>query len=200
MSTLAAAGDLTGRALSAMRVRPGTLTAIGVVASIVTPLITRRGGVFVAVAALLVLTTAGTDIGRGALSVHTGRRGARGEVFDSLGARVAEAGWLCAFYALGAMGGVVVVAGALSWLHEYVRAKAVSAGMTEPGMQTLGERNMRVIIAVVGFVVAGAAVVLGDGLSAGFATGIASLATTAWALLGALGFVQLLIVVGSALR
>lgn len=200
MSTLAAAGDLTGRALSAMRVRPGALTAIGVAASIVTPLITRRGGVFVAVAALLVLTTAGTDIGRSALAVHTGRRSTRGEVFDSLGARIAEAGWLVAFYVLGAMGGVVVLAGALSWLHEYVRAKAVSAGMTEPGMQTLGERNMRVIIAVVGFVVAGAAVVLGDGLSVGFATGIASLATTAWALLSALGFVQLLIVVGSSLR
>ncbi|MEV0644384.1 CDP-alcohol phosphatidyltransferase family protein [Phytomonospora sp. NPDC050363] len=183
-----------------MRIRPGTLTAIGVTAGIVTPLITRRGGVFVAVAAVLVLTTAGTDVARSALTVHTGRRGARGQVFDALGARIAEGAWLWAFYVLGAMGGVVVLAGALSWMHEYVRAKAVGEGMTEPGMQTLGERNMRVLIAVIGFVVAGAAVVLGDGMSAGFATGIASLAATAWALLGALGFVQLLIVVGSTLR
>ena len=200
MSALAAAGNLTGRALSAMRVRPGTLTAVGVAASVVTPLITQRGGGYVAVAALLVLVTAGTDVARAALTVHTGPRSARGQVFDALGARVAEGGWLWAFYAMGAMGGVVVIAGALSWLHEYVRARAVSAGMTEPGMQTLGERNMRVIIAVVCFVVAGAATVLGDGMSAGFATGIASLAATAWALLSALGFIQLLIVVGTALR
>lgn len=200
MSALAAAGNLTGRALTAMRVRPGTLTGVGVVAALITPLITGRGGGFIALAAVLVLTTAGTDIGRAALGVHAGRRTHRGEVFDALGARVAEAAWLWAFYVLGAMGGVVVIAGALSWLHEYVRAKAVAAGMTEPGMQTLGERNMRVMIAVIGFVVAGAAVILGDGLSTGFATGIASLATTAWALLGFLGFVQLLIVVGTTLK
>lgn len=200
MSALVAAGNITGRALTAMRVRAGALTGVGLFAALITPLITGRGGGFIALAAVLVLTTAGADIGRAALAVHTGRRTHRGEVFDALGARVAEAAWLWAFYLLGAMAGAVVIAGALSWLHEYVRAKAVAAGMTEPGMQTLGERNMRVIITVIGFVVAGAAVFVGDGLSAGLATGVASLATTAWALLSFLGFVQLLIVVGTTLE
>jgi len=49
----------------------------------------------------------------------------------------------------------VVAAGGTSWLHEYVRARATAAGMTEIGAVTVGERPTRVSVAFSGLLVAG---------------------------------------------
>src|SRR5205823_2518967 len=81
---------------------------------------------------------------------------------------------------LGTPAWVAVLAGAVTGLHEYVRARAVAAGMTGLGVTTLAEHRTRAGIAALGLALAGAA---------GFATreltvGTATLAGTAWLLFG----------------
>ena len=62
--------------------------------------------------------------------------------------RIGELGWLAAFWVAGAPGWLVVAAGAASWLHEYLRARATAGGMAEIGAVTaLGAQGERATVA-----------------------------------------------------
>ena len=141
------------------------------------------------------LLAAVADSVDGAVAVVTGRTSRLGYVYDSVADRVGEAAWLIAFWLLGAPGLLVAAAGALSWLHEYVRARSVSAGMREIGAVTVGERPSRVLVAMLGLVAAGAARLIQWDLGAGTITVVAAI----WALLAGFGLVQLLGAVRRAL-
>ncbi|WFE29477.1 CDP-alcohol phosphatidyltransferase family protein [Solwaraspora sp. WMMD791] len=187
-----AVADLLGRA----GVGPNAVTVAGLVLCAATPVAASRGGYGLLVAAALVLLAAVADTVDGALAVVTGRATRLGYVYDSLADRAGEAFWLLAFWLAGAPGPLVVAAGALSWLHEYLRARAAAAGMREIGAVTMGERPTRVSAALVGLLLAGAAAMIAPDLAAGVLTVV----TAVWVLLALFGFSQLLTAVRRTLR
>jgi phosphatidylglycerophosphate synthase len=128
-----------------------------------------------------------TDTVDGALAVMTERATRLGYVYDSVVDRIGEACWLLAMWRIGVHGWIVVLAGALSWLHEYTRSRANAAGMTEIGAATLGERPTRVILSALAFALAGVAGVSSRSLP----SGIVTFAATVWIVLGVIGFLQL---------
>jgi phosphatidylglycerophosphate synthase len=185
-----------GSALSRVRMPPSAVTLVGVVLCVFVPLAATGSPSGPFTAAVFVLLAAIADSVDGAIAVAAGRSSRLGYVYDSLADRVGEAAWLVAFWLVGAPGLVVATAGALSWLHEYLRARAVSAGMREIGAVTVGERPTRVAIAAVGLVLAG----LAGLIERDFAPGVITLAAAVWVLLAAFGLAQLLTAVRRALR
>ncbi|MEV6695485.1 CDP-alcohol phosphatidyltransferase family protein [Micromonospora sp. NPDC051196] len=184
-------GFLLGR----LRVGPTAVTAVGVLLCLCVPLFAVRSGDGPFLGALFVLLASVADSVDGAVAVATGRTTRLGYVYDSLADRIGEAAWLVAFWLVGAPGALVAAAGALSWLHEYVRARAVAAGMREIGAVTVGERPTRVCVAVVGLLLAGLTGLIQPDLAAGTIT----MATAVWVLLAAFGLGQLLSAVRRAL-
>ncbi|GAB3984790.1 hypothetical protein GCM10027615_73180 [Plantactinospora veratri] len=177
--------------LARLHVSPTAVTVLGVLLCVAVPVAvaqSRPGPVGPLLAAGFVLLAAVADSIDGAVAVVTGRTTRLGYVYDSLADRVGEVCWLIAFWLVGAPGVLVAAAGGLSWLHEYTRARSVSAGMKEIGTVTVGERPSRVSVAVVGLLIAGLAHLVMPELAAGTIT----VATAIWVLLGFFGMVQLL--------
>jgi phosphatidylglycerophosphate synthase len=153
----------------------------------------RTGSPFVAAA--LVLLSAVADSVDGAVAVLTGRASGLGRVYDGLADRESEACWLVALWLLGAPGWLLLGCGGPSWLHEYVRARAAAAGMSEVGVVTIAERPTRVILAVTGLLVAG---LLSD--TAFRSDTAVTVLAEVWAVLAAVGFCQLLVTMRAKLR
>ncbi len=175
-----------------LRVRPGAITALGLLSCVAVPFVAVHSAL---VAALLVIFGATADTVAGALAVMTDRTTRLGYVYDSVVDRLSEACWLAGFWLLGVPAIVVVAAGGVSWLHEYARARANAAGMIEIGAATVGERPTRVIMAVIGFVLVALATPMGAELPASVAT----FAVAVWVVLAVVGFGQLLVAVHRAL-
>ena len=131
----------------------------------------------------------------GALAVLSGHTTRLGYVYDAVVDRIGEACWLIALWRIGAAGHVVVAAGALAWLHEYVRSRGNAAGMTEITAVTVGERPTRVMVTIGGLVLAG----LAESFNPHVAAGIAAITTATWIVLGLIGIAQLLAAVHRAL-
>lgn len=184
-----------GFLLARMRVSPTAVTVAGVVICAGVPLVARQGVQGPFLGALLILIAAVADSVDGAVAVISRRTSRLGYVYDSLADRLGEVAWLAAFWLLGAPGPLVVTAGALSWLHEYLRARAIAAGMREIGVVTVGERPTRVSVALVGLLVAG----LAAAIDAELAPAAVTLAAAVWVLTAGFGLGQLLTVVRSAL-
>jgi phosphatidylglycerophosphate synthase len=179
---------LGGALLGRIRVSPTVVTVVGLLLCACVPVAAARSTSGAIVGAGFVLLASVADSVDGAVAVVTVRTSRLGYVYDSVADRVGEALWLAAFWLVGAPGALVVIAGSLSWLHEYVRARAVSAGMKEIGAVTLGERPSRVVIALVGLVAAGVAGLIQPDLAAGTMTVV----TAIWILLALFGLGQLL--------
>jgi phosphatidylglycerophosphate synthase len=170
-----------------LRVKPGAVTAAGLVACVLTPAFAARGGAWAMFAAFLVVLTAAADTVDGALAVLTSHTTRLGYVYDAIVDRIGEACWLFALWLIGVPAYAVVAAGALSWLHEYARARANAAGMTEIGAATVGERPTRVVLSVLGIGMAGLVGATSNALPAGIAT----FAVAVWIVLAIIGFAQL---------
>jgi len=185
-----------GKALARLGVSPTAVTGAGLALSVAVPLAAALGPGWPAAAAGLVLLGAAADSADGAVAVVTRRATRLGYLYDSMADRVGELCWAAALSVVGAPWPLAVGCAALSWLHEYARARAGSVGMTRIGAVTVGERPTRVSVALVGLLLAGAA-----GLAAPeFAAGTATVAAAVWALLGLLGLGQLLSAIKAALR
>ncbi|MFC0003319.1 CDP-alcohol phosphatidyltransferase family protein [Micromonospora siamensis] len=184
-----------GFILGRLRVTPTAVTVAGVLLCFCVPLFAVRPGNGPILGALFVLAAAVADSVDGAVAVATARTTRLGYVYDSLADRLGEVAWLTAFWLVGAPGALVVAGGALSWLHEYVRARAVAAGMRELGAVTVGERPTRVCVALVGLLLAGVSGLIDPDLTAGTMT----MATAVWVLLAGFGLGQLLSAVRRAL-
>lgn len=180
-----------GSFLGRRRVGPGAVTTAGVVLCLCVPVAVSLGPGGLLLGALLVLLAAVADGLDGAVAVVTGRTSRLGYVYDSVADRVGEAAWLAGFWMVGAPGWLVVAAGGTSWLHEYVRARATAAGMTEIGAVTVGERPTRVSIAISGLAVGGFAGFMREDLS----PDVIIVATTAWLALAIVGLGQLAVAV-----
>ncbi|WP_433686785.1 CDP-alcohol phosphatidyltransferase family protein [Micromonospora carbonacea] len=184
-----------GYVLGRLRVTPTAVTVAGVLLCLCVPLFAVRPVSGPVLAALFVLAASVADSVDGAVAVATNRTTRLGYVYDSVADRLGEAAWLAAFWLVGAPGALVAAAGGLSWLHEYVRARSVSAGMREIGAVTVGERPTRVCVALVGLLLSGLAGLIDQDLTAGTIT----MATAVWVLLAGFGLGQLLAAVRRAL-
>jgi len=184
-----------GRFLARLGVRPATVTVAGLLLCGLVPLTVRAGRFGPVLGAVLVVLSTVADSADGAVAVITNRVTRLGYVYDSVADRLGEAAWLVAFWLLGTPVWLVVAAGGVSWLHEYLRARATAAGMREIGVVSVAERPTRGIVVAVGLVLAGLASLAGPALR----TGTATLAAAAWLLLGVVGLGQLTVAVHAAL-
>jgi phosphatidylglycerophosphate synthase len=201
-----------GSVLSRLRVSPTTITAAGLVLCVLVPLAARRGGGWVFLAALLVVLAAVADTVDGAIAVIASRATPMGSVYDSVADRIGEACWVAAFWVLGVPGPLAVGCCAVGWLHEYVRARATALPqgrpaalpqgrpaalppgrpaadrpMTAIGAVTWSERPSRVLVVLIGLLLAG-----GGGLvSVDLSAAVVTLVATGWLLLGVFGLSQL---------
>jgi phosphatidylglycerophosphate synthase len=176
-----------GRPVAAAGISPHLVTALGVVAAAGAAVVADEGrpGLLV-LAAGLVLGSAVLDGMDGAVAVLSGRATRVGALLDSAADRVSDLLLLAALWQAGADPYLCVLAGALTFLLEYVRARAGVAGLTDVGVVTVGERPTRVVVVVAGVL-----------MTAALGAGWASPAAGAVAGLTAIGLVQF---VGVAVR
>jgi len=179
------------KVLAASRVSPNAVTLLGLAISVAVPLVVRSGGGWPIAAAVLVCASAIADTLDGALAVVSRRTSRLGHIYDSLADRISEACWLVAFGLLGAPIWLIVLSGAMAWLQEYTRARAGAAGMQEIGTVTVAERPTRILLAIFGLVFAG----IGGLVSPELAVGTVTVTAAIWAVLAAIGLLQLLVVV-----
>jgi len=159
-------------------------------------LVVLPGGVWVFVAAGLVVVSALADSADSGLALCTGRSTGLGSFYDAVADRCSELAWLVALWLLGAPGALVAACGGLALLHEYARSRAALAGMPGVGAVTVAERPTRVL-AVVGAMLAGAA---GGLINPRLASGVVTVALSVWLVLGLIGGARLLGAIRAALR
>jgi phosphatidylglycerophosphate synthase len=181
-----------GSALARLRVGPSAVTTLGLLLCVLVPVVALVSPVAAGLVVLLASFADGLD---GAVAVVSGRATRIGYVYDSVADRLGEAAWLVALWVAGAPAWLAVAAGGVSWLHEYVRARAASAGMQEIGVVTVGERPTRVAVTASGLVVGGVAALVHHSWGGAVMTAAAA----AWLALGAIGLVQLIAAVRRAL-
>jgi phosphatidylglycerophosphate synthase len=181
-----------GTALARLRIGPSAVTTLGLLLCVLVPVIAPASPIAAGVVVLLASFADGLD---GAVAVISGRATAFGYVYDSVADRLGEAAWLVALWVSGAPVLLVVAAGAVSWLHEYVRARATAGGMQEIGAVTVGERPTRVAVTVSGLIVGGVAALVHDRWGAAVITAAAAV----WLALGLVGLAQLAAAVRRAL-
>ena len=138
-------------------------------------------------AAALVLLSALADTADGAVAVITSRTTRLGSFYDSLADRVGEARgcWRCGCSAR--PGSLVVVCGALAWLHEYARARATVVGMAGIGVITVAERPTRVALVIVALTLGGFSWIINPHLTPGTITVVVAV----WVVLALLGAARL---------
>ncbi len=170
-----------------LRVPPDALTVLGLlVACAVVPL-AAAGGRWPLLAVPVVVLSGLVDNLDGAVAVMTGRTTRWGYVLDSVCDRLADTAYVVALWAAGAPAALCVAGGALAGLHEYTRARATAGGMDDVGVVTVAERPTRVIVTTM--------FLLGAGTFPPAGSDWAAAGSAAWVTIGAVGLVQLLVVV-----
>jgi phosphatidylglycerophosphate synthase len=184
------------RPLARLRVPPDAVTALGLVTAAAAAGVARAGGGWLFAAAALVVASALVDSLDGAVAVLTERATPFGYVLDSVVDRCADLLYILALWWVGAPAGACVAAGAAMLLQEYLRARAGAGGMTEVGVVTVWERPTRVIVTATFLLGAAVYRTASSTASASWATD----AAWVWLGLGAVGLVQLTVVVRRRLR
>lgn len=190
-------GYAVARPLAVAGGSPAAVTLAGLLLCALVPVTAWAGAGWPLAGCLLVIASAVADTADGAVAVLTGRVTRLGYLYDSVADRAGEGCWLLALWLLGVPPGLVLSAGALVYAHEYVRARAIAAGMTEVGAVTVAERPTRVIVVAVAMAFAGLAALVAPSGVAGLdgpdlvAAG-ASAATGVWVALGVVGLAQVL--------
>jgi phosphatidylglycerophosphate synthase len=180
-----------GSVLARLRFTPTAVTGLGLLVCAAVPFAVLAGPAGLLLGGVLVLLAAYADGLDGAVAVISGKASRLGYVIDSVADRLGELAWLVALWLAGAPAGLVVAAGAVSWLHEYVRARATAGGMREIGAVTVGERPTRVSVAISALIVGGAAGLVHPGWDAVVVT----VAGGIWLALGVAGLLQLSVAV-----
>lgn len=146
------------RPLARLRVRANAVTIFGLLIAITVPVAAAAssGWWLVAAAALAVLSGLldGVD---GAVAVISGRTTRWGFVLDSVADRISDGLLFLALWAAGASTWVCVAVAAVTFLQEYVRARAAAAGLREVGVITIWERPSRITVTAVFLVLAAVA-------------------------------------------
>ena len=129
-------------------VHPDVLTALSLVAAAAVLVLPGRW------AALAIGVSALLDALDGAVAVQQGRPSRWGYVLDSVVDRLCDGLFLAALALAGAPWSLAVAGGALVLLLEYTRARAGNAGGSEVVVLTVGERPVRVVLPVLGLLLA----------------------------------------------
>ncbi|WP_380176658.1 CDP-alcohol phosphatidyltransferase family protein [Kineococcus sp. DHX-1] len=178
------------RPLAAAGTAPWVVTLAGAalaVAAAALAVAGGRGGA-AAVGAGVLLAVAGVfDNLDGAVAVMTGRTSRRGALLDAVVDRVGDAACAVVLWGCGAPAWLVLVAGGLAQLQEYVRARAQGLGVDDVTVVSVAERPVRLALAA-SCAIATAIVVWLDW---------ATLGAGVWAVLGLIGIVQ---VTGAVVR
>jgi phosphatidylglycerophosphate synthase len=177
------------RPFVALGVPPSVVTVGGLLVAGGAAALAFAGGGWLWLAAVLVLLSGLLDGLDGAVAVLSGRTSAGGYVLDSVVDRCSDLLYVVALWGAGAPGPVSAGAGALALLHEYLRARATAAGMTDVGVVTVWERPTRVVVTAVALL--GAAAASAPGGSETWA----AVGAWAWVVLGVAGLGQLAVVV-----
>ncbi|WP_133884276.1 CDP-alcohol phosphatidyltransferase family protein [Glycomyces sp. NRRL B-16210] len=200
MSTRVPADSLVGRVILSTRFQPGAVVGLGLTASLLTPICVLIGGPVILAALPLLAITALADSSYALLAARSTSLSRRVLVLEPLAARLSESAWLLALWLLGAPGWAVAATGALCWMYVLTRSRARQVGLRDLGMTTLGERSVREVVVALGFGAAGVIAVAGGGQYEDWIGGAVTITVTGWMLLAALGLLQLVIVVSTALR
>jgi phosphatidylglycerophosphate synthase len=185
-----------GNLLSRLRIGPNAVTLFGLLLCAAVPFATLLGRGGLLLGGVLVLLASFADGLDGAVAVVTGKASRIGYVYDSVADRLGEVAWLAALWVAGAPAWLVVTGGAVSWLHEYVRARAAATGMADIGVVTVGERPSRVSVAASALVVGGVA----GFVHAGWDTAVVVVGAAVWLALAVIGAGQLITAVRRELR
>lgn len=171
---------------------PNAVTTLGLALAGAGVAAAWAGGRWWILAGLLVLVSGLVDNLDGAVAVMTSSSSRWGYVYDSVVDRVADLGFLLAFWLAGAPAWVCVAAGALTFTQEYTRARAGAAGMSEVGVVSVWERPSRVLVTGM--------FLLAAGIYLGWAVQLATLGAGVSLALAVVGVVQVLVVVRRRVR
>jgi CDP-diacylglycerol--glycerol-3-phosphate 3-phosphatidyltransferase len=171
---------------------PDAVTALALGAAVGATAASAAGGRWVLASVVLVVLSGLLDGLDGAVAVLSDRVTRWGAVLDAVGDRLAEAAFVGALWLAGAPGWLCVAAGAVAWLHEYLRARAGQLGMAEVGVISVAEKPTRVIVT--------AMFLLGAAVYPVHAAAWSGAGAAAWATLGAIGLLQLAAAVHRTLR
>ena len=151
------------------------------------PLLAWKGGPWAAAAALTLLLGQAADAMTKARAVHNGLITRLERFYQALVERFAELCWLVAFLAVGARLTPVVLCGFVVWAHEYLRAKVGGGAMRLAGTSTVGDRPLRIWLAVAALLLAALISLMGRDVAAGVVT----MVVLCWVALGLIGLGQL---------
>lgn len=187
-------GWLTGsyavaRPVAAAGVPPDAVTVVGVLVAVLALWPAAAGGWWLLASAAVVVLAGLLDNVDGAVAVLTGRATAWGAVLDAVADRIGDLALVGTLLLAGAHPALCAAGAALMLLQEYLRTRAVAAGMAEIGVVTVWERPTRIIVTAAFLA---SAAMLGDPWP--------DLGAAAWVGLGALGLGQLAVVVRRRLR
>ena len=180
------------RPLARWRVAPDVVTGAGLITSAGATALAAAGGRWVLGGALVVGVSGLLDSLDGAVAVLQDRTSRWGYVLDSVVDRIADLSYVGALRVAGAPVVLCVPGGALMFLLEYARARAVGAGLTEIGVVTVWERGTRVVVTAV-FLALG-------GVDVRRTSRWAALGAAAWVGLGLVGCAQLAALLRRRLR
>ncbi|MEP6695527.1 MAG: CDP-alcohol phosphatidyltransferase family protein [Pseudonocardiales bacterium] len=180
------------RPLARRRVPPGAVTVAGGSLSGLAVGLAVLGGRWALPAVAVVVGSGLLDNLDGAVAALTDRVTAFGYVLDSVVDRLSDGCYLVALWQLGAPAWLCLLGGLVTMLQEYLRARAGNAGMGELGVVTIAERPTRVIITAFALCAAGVVPV--------HAGPVATAGAAVWLATGMVGFAQLSVAVGRALR
>ena len=157
---------LAARPVARLGVPPSVVTVLGVLVSLAVVPLADRGGRWPLLVAVVVLLSGLLDGVDGAVALLTGRSTTWGSVLDALADRCSDLAYVVGLLALTGWGPaplhwLAAFCGVLTLLHEYLRARAIAAGMDDVGVVTVGERPTRVVITLMCCLAAG--VYPGDG-------------------------------------
>lgn len=173
--------------LASRRVPPHVITATGVAlaaaAAAGVPGSASPGAGRLLLVAALVLGSGLADALDGAVALLSDRATTFGFVLDSVADRCSDLLFTLMLWRLGAPAWVAIAAGALTMVHEYVRARAAAGGLSGIGLVTVAERPTRLALAFLAPVVAA---------SFGHAQQVAAAAGWVWVAVGVIGLIQLL--------
>ncbi|GAA4356174.1 CDP-alcohol phosphatidyltransferase family protein [Angustibacter luteus] len=171
---------------------PDVLTGVGLLVACAVVPIAALGGRWPVLGAVVLVASGLLDNLDGAVAVLSGRVTRWGALLDAVADRVADGAACLALWAVGGWAGLALGAGVLGYLHEYARARATAVGMPDAGAITVAERPTRLIVVVMFLLGAG---IYPDSAAAWGTAGAACLLAV-----GAVGFGQLMLVVGRTLR
>jgi CDP-diacylglycerol--glycerol-3-phosphate 3-phosphatidyltransferase len=183
---------LAARPVARMGVPPSVVTGLGVlVACSVVPL-ALAGGRWPLLVALVVLLSGLLDGVDGAVALLNARSTAWGSVLDAVADRCSDLAYVVGLLALTGWGPAWVrwlaaACAVLTLLHEYLRSRAVLAGLDDVGVVTVAERPTRVVVTLMCCLAAATYPAAADRWG--------QVALAAWAATGVVGAVQLAVVV-----